>query len=115
ICTDKTGTLTRNEMTVQRIVCDGRGFEVGGVGYAPVGAVLDGGREVDLASEPALALAIRTGVLCNDSSLRQEGDLWFVDGDPTEGALLVLGAKTGLHAQACAAQWPRLGVIPFES
>ncbi|HEY0286727.1 MAG TPA: cation-transporting P-type ATPase [Pseudomonas sp.] len=111
ICSDKTGTLTRNEMTVQRVVCAGHVFDLGGVGYAPVGDCSIDGRIIDPAHYPALCLAIRTGVLCNDAHLRSEDGLWHVEGDPTEGALLVLGGKTGLSEDA----WTRLDSIPFES
>ncbi len=115
ICSDKTGTLTRNEMTVQRVVCAGHVFDVGGVGYAPVGDFSIDGRVVDLRHYPALELAIRAGVLCNDAALREDDGLWQVEGDPTEGALLVLGAKAGFDRHAGAAAWPRTDVIPFES
>jgi magnesium-transporting ATPase (P-type) len=112
ICSDKTGTLTRNEMTVQRVVCAGHAFDIGGVGYAPVGDVSIDGRVIDCSRYPALALAIRAGVLCNDARMREEDGLWRVEGDPTEGALLVLGGKTGFSQHEA---WPRLDAIPFES
>lgn len=115
ICSDKTGTLTRNEMTVQRVVCAGHVFDVGGVGYAPVGDFSIDGRIIDTEHFPALAMAIRAGVLCNDARLRQEDDSWRVEGDPTEGALLVLGGKTGFWQHAGETAWPRLDTIPFES
>ncbi|HRD34613.1 MAG TPA: cation-transporting P-type ATPase [Rhodocyclaceae bacterium] len=116
ICSDKTGTLTRNEMTVQRVVCSGHVFDVGGVGYAPVGDFSVDGRIVDPEHYPALSLAIRAGVLCNDARLREDEDgLWRVEGDPTEGALLVLGDKAGFTRHAGDATWPRLDAIPFES
>jgi len=115
ICSDKTGTLTRNEMTVQRVVCNGHVFDVGGVGYAPVGDVSIDGRIIDPAHYPALELAIRAGVLCNDANLSEDDGLWRVDGDPTEGALLVVGAKTGFSQHLGDEAWPRLDVIPFES
>lgn len=111
ICSDKTGTLTRNEMTVQRVVCAGHVFDIGGVGYAPVGDCSIDGRIIDPNHYPALSLAIRTGVLCNDAHLRNEDDWWRVEGDPTEGALLVLGDKTGF----VPSRWTRLDSIPFES
>lgn len=114
ICTDKTGTLTRNEMTVQRVVCGGHAYDVGGVGYAPVGHISRDGPPVHAAAIRPLAMAVRTGVLCNDAALRREDDLWLVDGDPTEGALLVLGEKAGMGAAALQ-DWPRLDAIPFES
>lgn len=115
ICSDKTGTLTRNEMTVQRVVCNGHVFDVGGVGYAPIGDVSIDGRIIDPAHYPALELAIRAGVLCNDANLSEDDGLWRVDGDPTEGALLVVGAKTGFSQHLGDEAWPRLDVIPFES
>jgi len=112
ICTDKTGTLTRNEMTVTRLVCGGHVYEVSGVGYAPVGTVSLDGRHVEAAGHPALAMAMRTGLLCNDSLLRDEEGVWSVEGDPTEGALIALARKGGLHEGPA---WERLGSIPFES
>ncbi|NMG29637.1 cation-transporting P-type ATPase [Aromatoleum evansii] len=115
ICSDKTGTLTRNEMTVQRLVCAGHVFDVGGVGYAPVGDFSIDGRPIDVARYPALSLAIRVGVLCNDARLREEDDLWRVEGDPTEGALLVAGIKGGFTQHAGDTAWPRIDSIPFES
>jgi len=115
VCSDKTGTLTRNEMTVQRIVCADHVFDAGGVGYAPVGDVSVDGRIIDVSHYPALVLAARAGVLCNDARLRQDVGIWRVEGDPTEGALLVLGAKTGMVQDATEAAWPRVDSIPFES
>lgn len=115
ICSDKTGTLTRNEMTVQRVVCAGHVFNVGGVGYAPVGDFSIDGRIIDTAHYPALVRAIRAGTLCNDGRLREEEGIWEVEGDPTEGALLVLGGKAGLTQAAAEAAWPRIDSIPFES
>ncbi|MBN9424282.1 MAG: carbonate dehydratase [Candidatus Accumulibacter sp. 66-26] len=115
VCSDKTGTLTRNEMTVQRVVCAGHVFDVGGVGYAPVGDFSVDGRIVNPERYPALALAVRAGVLCNDARLREEDGLWSVEGDPTEGALLVLGEKAAFPQAAGEAAWPRQDSIPFES
>ncbi len=115
ICSDKTGTLTRNEMTAQRMVCAGHVFDIGGVGYAPVGDCSIGGHAIDPGHYPALAMAIRAGVLCNDARLREEDGLWRVEGDPTEGALLVLGGKLGGTQHLDDKLWPRLDSIPFES
>ncbi len=115
ICSDKTGTLTRNEMTVQRVVCTGHVFDVGGVGYAPVGDMSIEGRIIVPEHYPALAMAIRAGVLCNDASLNEDNGLWRIEGDPTEGALLVLGGKTGFTQHRGDEAWPRLDTIPFES
>ncbi len=115
ICSDKTGTLTRNEMTVQRVITPQRAFTVSGVGYAPVG-----GFTVDdaaLASESATDLQViaRAALLCNDAVLREQGGEWRMEGDPTEGALLTLAVKTGLDPAAEAAQFRRADSIPFES
>jgi len=115
ICSDKTGTLTRNEMTVQRVVCTSHVFDVTGVGYAPTGDFSIDGRVVDADHDPALALAIRAGVLCNDARLVEEGGHWRVEGDPTEGALLVAGGKAGFSQHVSDAAWPRIDFIPFES
>ncbi len=115
ICSDKTGTLTRNEMTAQRVICAGHVFEVGGVGYGPGGDFCLDGHVVDVDRYPALSMAARAGVLCNDARLREEDGLWRVEGDPTEGALLVLGGKAGFTRHVAEAAWPRLDAIPFES
>ena len=115
ICSDKTGTLTRNEMTVRRVICAGLDVDVAGAGYEPVGELTVAGRVVDAHRHPALLQALRAGVLCNDAHLRAESGAWQVVGDPTEGALLVLGCKAGLARQAVEAQWPRVDSIPFES
>ena len=115
ICSDKTGTLTCNEMTVQRLVCAERVYEVEGVGYVPEGGFSIDGRAVQPDAQPSLLQAIRAGVLCNDAQLREDGGQWSIEGDPTEGALLVLGAKAGLPQETCARDWPRLDSIPFES
>jgi magnesium-transporting ATPase (P-type) len=115
ICSDKTGTLTRNEMTVQRVVCAGLDVDVTGAGYAPEGEFRAGGRAVDPDRHPALALALRAGVLCNDARLSEKEGQWSVLGDPTEGALLVLGHKAGLVQAHTEAAWPRSDSIPFES
>jgi len=115
ICSDKTGTLTRNEMTVQRVVCAGHVFDVGGVGYAPFGDFSIDGRIIDTEHYPTLSLAIRAGVLCNDARLREEDGMWLVEGDPTEGALLVLGDKGHFNQTAGDVAWPRIDSIPFES
>ncbi|MBS0553082.1 MAG: HAD-IC family P-type ATPase, partial [Proteobacteria bacterium] len=90
-------------------------IDVGGIGYAPVGDFSLDGRLIDVARHPALSQAILGGVLCNDARLREEDGLWRVEGDPTEGALLVLGAKAGISRHAAAETLPRVDSIPFES
>jgi magnesium-transporting ATPase (P-type) len=115
ICSDKTGTLTRNEMTVQRVVCAGHIFDVGGVGHAPVGDLGIDGRIIDPEQYPALTMAVRGAVLCNDARLYEDDKLWRIEGDPTEAALLVLGAKAGFTQHLGHAAWPRIDTLPFES
>ncbi len=115
ICSDKTGTLTRNEMTVKRVVCSGLDLNVSGVGYEPVGDFTVGERVIDASRHPSLSLALRAGVLCNDAQLREDTGLWQVVGDPTEGALLVVGQKSGFTQHIGSSEWPRLDSIPFES
>ena len=116
ICSDKTGTLTQNQMTVQTIVAGGQTFTVEGGGYMPVGRILTAG--VVLADDnlpPALRATLEAGVLASDSHLLNEGDRWSIQGDPTEGALLVAAHKVGLTEAALTQRFPRLDVIPFES
>lgn len=115
ICSDKTGTLTRNEMTVQRVICSDQVIEVDGSGYEPHGGFRMDGQTLEPAARPELVMALRAAVLCNDARLFQQQDSWQIEGDPTEGALLALGAKAGYEHQQLQQQWPRLGCIPFES
>jgi magnesium-transporting ATPase (P-type) len=115
ICTDKTGTLTRNEMTVQRVVTADRLFEVSGVGYAPTGGFNLNGAPIlpeDAADLQAIARAAR---LCNDAVLREQDGEWRMEGDPTEGALLALAGKAGLDPVAERERFHRVDSIPFES
>ena len=121
ICSDKTGTLTCNEMTVQRVLtADGR-IDVSGQGYAPEGGFSLGGRAPGEAAseigETALLTEIgRVALLCNDAELQHGGDAqWTVVGDPTEGALLTLAMKAGIDVAALRAEQARVDVIPFES
>jgi len=115
ICSDKTGTLTRNEMTVQSVATSRDLYEVTGAGYAPRGAFLLDGEEVDLPGRPLLREMARCALRCCDAELRQvEGD-WVVDGDPTEGALVTLAMKAGLDPAFESRACPRTDVIPFES
>ena len=115
ICSDKTGTLTRNEMTVQQLWAGGENFAVSGIGYAPEGEVQQGGKTVDSHKNVALTELLRAGLLCNDSILKQDEEGWKIAGDPTEGALLVTARKAGVDNREVQASYPRLDVIPFES
>jgi magnesium-transporting ATPase (P-type) len=115
ICSDKTGTLTRNEMTVQQLWAGGEGFEVSGIGYAPEGELQQGGQAVDSHKNAALAELLRAGLLCNDSVLKQDEEGWKIEGDPTEGALLVAARKAGFDTENSHGRYPRLDAIPFES
>ncbi len=115
ICTDKTGTLTRNEMMVQRLLVPSADYLVEGQGYAPLGAILAGGKPVDSGVLEGLFPVGRLCLLCNDAALSETATGWVLSGDPTEGALLSLGLKLGLSAQELARRYPRIDVIPFDS
>jgi len=115
ICSDKTGTLTRNEMTVQRLWAGGEAAEVTGVGYAPQGEISCDDRAAAITERPALVELLRAGLLCNDAVLKHSDSGWRVEGDPTEGALLVAAGKAGLDADQAEEAHPRLDAIPFES
>lgn len=115
ICSDKTGTLTRNEMMVTHAVSSDAVHIIDGEGYAPRGRVTSDGREIDPLTSPALAEIGRAAVLCNDAALRNAGELWSVDGDPMEGALVALGIKLGQDREKLLEQWRRLDEIPFDS
>ena len=115
ICTDKTGTLTKNEMTVCVYALDQRRVEVTGAGYAPTGSFKDGGKPVDPRSDEHLALALRIGMLCNDAKVERTDGHETVLGDPTEAALIVAGEKAGLNQAALASEFPRLSETPFDS
>ncbi len=115
ICSDKTGTLTRNEMTAQRIELAGGPVTVTGGGYAPVGQLLRGDAPLDVQAEPDLARLLEAAMLCNDSGVHLEDGAWRVDGDPTEAALVVAGMKAGLDARLLNDRQPRDDEIPFDS
>ncbi len=112
ICSDKTGTLTRNEMTVRHLHLASGSLAVEGVGYAPHG-------RIESAATPALAncaeVLIRTAALCSDARLLQRQDQWQVEGDPMDGALLTLAMKAGLSPDALSESAPRHDVIPFDA
>jgi Ca2+-transporting ATPase len=109
ICSDKTGTLTKGEMTVRRVYGGGKTVEVAGVGYAPEGGL------APASNNPSLNLLFTGGILCNDSTLLEDGAKWSIKGDPTEAALLVLAAKAGLARDDIKSRFPRVGEFPFSS
>jgi Ca2+-transporting ATPase len=113
ICSDKTGTLTQNQMTVQRVLAGGETFAVGGTGYAPHGRFSLGGEEVELSA--AARECLLAGLLCNDSTLEHKHGAWSVTGDPTEGALTVAAMKAGFEPEQADAEYPRRDGLPFES
>jgi Ca2+-transporting ATPase len=115
ICTDKTGTLTKNEMTVRRLFLDGETILVSGSGYGPTGSFQAGGFEINSGDHPVLAWAARIAALCNDAALEEIDGNWTVRGDPTEGALLVLGRKAGINPEELHTEFPRVAEIPFSS
>jgi len=115
ICSDKTGTLTRNQMTVRQIRLADAVFDVEGAGYEPKGGLLRDGRPADPAEEPRLMEFVRAGILCNDAALRQGPGGWTADGDPMEAALVSLGLKAGLQPDALRREEPRTDEIPFDA
>ena len=115
ICTDKTGTLTHNEMMVQQIITATRQLEITGSGYDFHGEFLQDGQPIDPLQDKVIAEILRAGLLCNDAHLSYEANDWKLHGDPTEGALLSLANKAGLETLALTESFPRTDVIPFES
>ena len=112
ICSDKTGTLTKNEMTVKRLITHDADFTVTGTGYVPIGEILQGDAPAPIGEESLLRLLLTSFRHCNDASLsRETDDIWTVQGDPTEGALLTVYEKAccGVNLQ------PRVATLPFDS
>ncbi|MEO5567900.1 MAG: HAD-IC family P-type ATPase, partial [Gemmatimonadaceae bacterium] len=115
ICTDKTGTLTRNEMTVRAFRVGERQVEVTGSGYVPTGEFRVDGQRVTIAAEDPLRVALRIGMLCNDAKVDRVDDGVTILGDPTEAALIVAAEKAGLDRAATEREYPRVSEIPFDS
>jgi cation-transporting P-type ATPase F len=115
ICSDKTGTLTKNEMTVTRIAIGENVYRVGGNGYLPEGDFYYDGDKITHEHNDALREILLCGLLCNDSHLINTNGVYHIQGDPTEGALLVSAQKYGLNHDSLLREHPRLDSIPFES
>ncbi|HZG54962.1 calcium-translocating P-type ATPase, SERCA-type [Paenibacillus sp.] len=130
ICSDKTGTLTQNKMTVTRVWIGGRLLDVSGEGYEPVGDIVERGAKAGVKDDQALRRLLQIGVLCNDAVLTEEvpepqgkkkrsketpKPVWTIKGDPTEGALAVLGAKAGVTRASLEAMYRRAAEFPFDS
>ncbi|PBN42303.1 HAD-IC family P-type ATPase [Sphingobium sp. D43FB] len=114
ICSDKTGTLTRNEMMVRRVLIERDEILVGGSGYAPEGGLTSEGADDDASAIAAASAIIRCGLLCNDAALRKDAAQWKVDGDPMEGALVALAMKAGFNPDHLRGEWQRIDEIPFD-
>ncbi len=117
ICSDKTGTLTENQMTVQKIYTAGQHYTVSGIGYAPDGEILMNQQPVDLNADGHVALwqSLEAGLLCNDSHIEWRDGKWNLVGTPTEGALITAANKAGLTTENLEQELPRIDTIPFES
>jgi Ca2+-transporting ATPase len=118
ICTDKTGTLTQGRMQVERVWTPEGEIEVTGTGYTPVGELLMDGHPIEIGEVGGLRELIMAATLCNDATLippPAPGDPWDITGDPTEGALLALGAKTGFERPHLEREMPRVGEVPFDA
>jgi magnesium-transporting ATPase (P-type) len=114
ICSDKTGTLTRNEMTARHVITTDYEILVTGSGYSPEGTLGESGGD-DVAAVAAAADIFRCGLLCNESDLSQSAGQWYVHGDPMEGALISLAMKAGLDPASVRTEWPRVDAVPFDA
>ncbi|USK61152.1 cation-translocating P-type ATPase [Peribacillus asahii] len=115
ICSDKTGTMTQNKMTVTKLWSGGKTWDVTGTGYAPEGEFLDGERAVSLQGEKSLLQLLTFGMLCNKADLVRKGDRFTLDGDPTEGAMFVAALKAGLTREQLFEKFTIVKEFPFDS
>jgi len=116
ICSDKTGTLTKNEMSVVQVMLGGHTLQVSGTGYAPEGGFHQDDNAIEASQDEALQALAQCALLCNNAQLKHKGSSgWHLSGDPTEGALLTLARKAGLDPVEAATATPRTDEIPFES
>jgi P-type Ca2+ transporter type 2C len=115
ICSDKTGTLTEDQMTVRQIYTGGKLINVSGVGYEPKGQFQLDGNAMDVSQDTAVQTLMKINTLCNDTRLVSVDGVWGIKGDPTEGALVVVSAKAGLLQEETNDKFPRIDEIPFSS
>ena len=115
ICSDKTGTITENKMTVCRIWTDGKEYRVSGSGYRMSGDITLDGKKANIASDKPLCELLRCGVLCCNADIAEDGEEWSCAGDPTESALLIAAAKGGMNHKTQRTAFPRIDEIPFDS
>ncbi|MFW5800384.1 MAG: cation-translocating P-type ATPase, partial [Spirochaetota bacterium] len=116
LCTDKTGTLTENEMTLQKIIVDNRVINISGTGYNPVGEFSEEKENIDATQDQAISLVLKTGLLSSDAVLnKKDNEKWEIVGDPTEGALVVGARKAGFVKKDLKEKYTRLDEIPFDS
>jgi len=115
ICSDKTGTLTRNEMTISRIWYPGKDVDVTGTGYEPKGDFLVNKKRIDSSKDKTLTELLRTGTLCNNASLERHKGEWQIIGDPTEGSIIVVSEKADQHHDNVVRDYPRKKEFPFTS
>jgi magnesium-transporting ATPase (P-type) len=115
ICTDKTGTLTRNEMMVASVLTHEHLFTLDGHGYEPKGGLMLGDESASLEQDPVLEELARAAALCNDAALREHEGVWAVEGDPMEGALLAFSGKMDINPRQEQATWARTDAIPFDA
>jgi len=115
ICSDKTGTLTKNEMTVTKVATNSRQVSISGAGYAPEGEFTENDSTIDPTSDENLELLLRIGALNNDAHVQQNNGAWVCFGDPTEGALLVAAMKAGMDVSQLNESYSRVAELPFDS
>jgi Ca2+-transporting ATPase len=115
ICSDKTGTMTQDQMTLRRIYVSGKIIDITGAGYDPEGAFYIDDKAIDHSSEIVLLKFLEAANLCVDTKLISENGQWMIKGDPTEGAFVVAGVKAGLQIEQLRSVNPRIGEIPFTS
>ena len=115
ICSDKTGTLTENQMTVEAIYAGGQHYRITGTGYSVEGEILQDNQPIAVEADRGLRECLQCGLLCNDSHLKEQNGQPTIEGDPTEGAMIVVAGKVRLHRATLAERQPRIDVIPFAS